>query len=105
MDIIVRTATKNEAVKIRRLVRHSGINPFGLKLALVFWEHMRQLGGGQPLIREWTGPTVSALPGYWLLLGATVAIFKRMPDKAMLALWGSLVLGIGAAWLALFKPF
>lgn len=41
----------------------------------------------------------------WLVMGGIVAVIRRAPDHAK-ALWWSLpILGLIAAWLAIFKPF
>lgn len=41
----------------------------------------------------------------WLVMGAIVAVIRRAPDHAK-ALWWSLpILGLIAAWLAIYKPF
>lgn len=41
----------------------------------------------------------------WIALGAFVSLIKRKPEGTSLYWWGSIVLAIAAAYLALFKPF
>ena len=43
--------------------------------------------------------------GIWLLIGAMVALVRRMPEHAKLFWFLVPTLGAVAAWLALFKPF
>ncbi len=42
--------------------------------------------------------------GIWLLAGASLALAKRMPGKAKLFLMAFPLVGLGAAYLAIYKP-
>ena len=41
----------------------------------------------------------------WLLIGASIAVIRRMPDQAKVFWFALPVLGAAAGYLAIFKPF
>ena len=41
----------------------------------------------------------------WLLIGASIAVVRRMPDQAKVLWFAFPALGAAAAYLAIFKPF
>lgn len=57
-------------------------------------------------------PTAVAVPGWawakivlWVILGAAPFVLRKRPALAGLFWWLLPILGIAAAWLALYKPF
>ena len=55
---------------------------------------------------------ISGWPGWvwgklaiWVLIGAAPVLIKRAPEKARPVLFGVMLLGAAAAYLALYKPF
>ncbi|NNE70365.1 MAG: hypothetical protein HKN29_08365 [Rhodothermales bacterium] len=56
------------------------------------------------IIASWPGWVWGKLV-IWVLLGAAPFLLKKVPEKARALLFGMVLLGVVAAYLALYKPF
>jgi len=80
------------------------LNPYGPKIAIVFFEHLKQLSGSESLIQEWQETTVAAVPAFWVFfLGTGIVIVWGLVKTRLKAvpLWAPAVLVFGV-WGSLF---
>jgi uncharacterized membrane protein SirB2 len=95
--LIARALFAPEEKAIRRLgAITSGIGLLLLLVSGIGFLHKAHLG-----FPPWAWVKIAL----WLLLGAMLVWINNQPRFARRLWWGTILIGVAAAWLALYKPF